>query len=161
MTQNLPDKTLLENLLSIKPGEVVIGKIVGIDEKGVPLVDYFGNPTSQSAPALTTLPLSQEHLGREVALLFAEGDLKKPVIVGLIHPVSDEVLLVEEQTNLPLEASLDGQRVIFSAQQEIVLQCGKASITLTRSGKIILRGAYVLSRSSGANKIKGASVEIN
>lgn len=161
MTQTLPDKTPLEDLLSIKPGEVVIGKMVGLDEKGVPLVDYFGNPTQQSVPALTTLPLSQEHLGREVALLFAEGDLKKPVIVGLIHPIVEKAFAAEEQTNWSLEAHLDGQRVILSAQREIVLQCGKASITLTRAGKIIIRGVHILSRASGLNRVKGAAVEIN
>lgn len=72
MTQALRDTTQLEELLTMKPGEVVIGKVVGLDEKGGPLVDYFGNPTSQSVPALTTLPLFLEHLGREAALLFVE-----------------------------------------------------------------------------------------
>ena len=41
------------------------------------------------------------------------------------------------------------------------MRCGEASITLTRAGKVLIRGAYVLSRSSGANRIKGAAVEIN
>jgi hypothetical protein len=52
-------------------------------------------------------------------------------------------------------------RLVLEAQREIVLKCGDASITLTRAGKIILRGTYVLSRSSGVNKIKGGSVQIN
>ena len=56
---------------------------------------------------------------------------------------------------------MDGERLIFRANEEIVLRCGKASITLTKAGKIILRGAYVLSRSSGVNRIKGGSVQIN
>jgi len=161
MTQALRDTTQLEELLTVKPGEVVIGKVVGLDEKGGPLVDYFGNPTSQSVPALTTLPLSSEHLGREAALLFAEGDLTKPVIVGLLYPTVDKVLFVSEPSNQPMEARLDGQRVILRAQQEIVLQCGKASITLTQAGKIIIRGAHILSRASGLNRVKGAAVEIN
>lgn len=42
-----------------------------------------------------------------------------------------------------------------------MLRCGKASITLTRSGKIILRGTYISSRSSGVIRIKGGSVQIN
>ena len=37
----------------------------------------------------------------------------------------------------------------------------KASITLTSAGKILLRGAYILNRSSGVNRIKGGSVQIN
>lgn len=53
------------------------------------------------------------------------------------------------------------ERIELVAEQEIVLRCGDASITLTKAGKIVLRGAYVLSRSSGVNKIKGGSVQIN
>lgn len=53
------------------------------------------------------------------------------------------------------------ERLVLTAEREIVLQVGKASITLTQAGKIILRGTYVLSRSSGVNRIKGGSVEIN
>jgi hypothetical protein len=51
--------------------------------------------------------------------------------------------------------------VSFEAGKEIVLRCGDASITLTRAGKILIKGAYVLSRSSGVNRIQGGAVEIN
>lgn len=59
------------------------------------------------------------------------------------------------------EAAADGRRVEIKAENEIVLRCGESSITLTKSGKIILRGAYVLSRSTGVNRIQGGSVQIN
>ena len=36
-----------------------------------------------------------------------------------------------------------------------------ARITLPREGKILLRGTYVSSRSSGVHRIHGAAVEIN
>ena len=55
----------------------------------------------------------------------------------------------------------DGEKVVVSAQRELVLRCGKASITLTSAGKILIRGAYVLTRSSGVNRIQGGSVQIN
>jgi len=42
-----------------------------------------------------------------------------------------------------------------------VLRCGDASITLTRAGKVVIQGNYILSRSSGYNKIKGAAIDIN
>jgi hypothetical protein len=42
-----------------------------------------------------------------------------------------------------------------------VFRFGQASITLTRAGKVLIRGAYLLSRSSGVNLITGGSVEIN
>lgn len=59
------------------------------------------------------------------------------------------------------EIEIDGRRMVFTAQQEIVLRCGKSSITLTRAGKIIISGEYVVSRSSGVNRIRGGSVQIN
>jgi hypothetical protein len=59
------------------------------------------------------------------------------------------------------EAVVDGEMVNIEGKEQIVLKCGKASITLTRSGKILIRGAYLLNRSSGVNRIKGGSVQIN
>jgi hypothetical protein len=60
-----------------------------------------------------------------------------------------------------MDAEVDGERLVFTAKKEIVLRCGKASITLTRAGKVLIRGIYLLSRSSGVNRIKGGSVQIN
>lgn len=154
MTRVLPEG--LENLLTIQPGEVVIGKLITFNEMGRPLVDYPANPTHQPLPALTTVSLTIEQIGQEVALLFAEGDITQPVIIGLIR--AD--LSVTAATS-PVEARVDGQRIILSANKEIVLKCGKASITLTRAGKVLIRGAYLLSRSSGVNRIKGGSVQMN
>ncbi len=57
--------------------------------------------------------------------------------------------------------SADGEELTLSAKRQITLQCGKASITLTRAGKVLIRGAYVSTRSSGVNRIKGGSVQIN
>jgi hypothetical protein len=56
---------------------------------------------------------------------------------------------------------VDGEQLIFSADKEIVLKCGKVSITLTRAGKIILGGTYLSGCSSGVNRIKGGSVQID
>ena len=60
-----------------------------------------------------------------------------------------------------VEASLGGERLEFTAGREIVFRCGDASITLTKAGKVLIQGAYLLSRSSGVNRIKGGSVQIN
>lgn len=60
-----------------------------------------------------------------------------------------------------VEARLDGKRVVLDADSEVVLRCGDASITLTRDGKILLRGTYVETFSRGVNRIKGGAVKIN
>jgi hypothetical protein len=61
----------------------------------------------------------------------------------------------------PVEARVDGKRVVLEGQDEVVLKCGEASITLKRDGKLILRGAYVETHAKGVNRIKGGSVKIN
>jgi hypothetical protein len=87
-------------------------------------------------------------------LLFADGDGARPVIVGLVRAAEDSIASSKE-------TRLGGQRLVLRAEQEIVLECGDASITLTNAGKVLIRGAYLSSRSSGVHRIKGASVDIN
>ena len=60
-----------------------------------------------------------------------------------------------------VSVDVDGERMIVSAREQLVLRCGKASITLTRSGKILIDGCYVSSRSTGMNRLKGGSVQLN
>jgi hypothetical protein len=137
---------------------VVIGVLMGFDEGGAPLVVFPGNPVEQAVPARTTARLEHDHIGSEVALMFEQGDPARPLVMGrILHP---EVAL-GAGGNQRFRATIDDQRLELRAEREIVLRCGKASITLTRAGKILLRGAYLFSRSTGVNKIKGGSVQLN
>ena len=144
---------------------VVIGTLVGLNAAGEPLVDFPANPAGAHIPARFAVTLDKGEIGREVALLFEGGAPHRPIIMGLIqHPeriqsTSSESICSEPQN--PMDAEVDGERLVFTAKKEIVLRCGKASITLTRAGKVLIRGAYLLSRSSGVNRIKGGSVQIN
>jgi hypothetical protein len=60
-----------------------------------------------------------------------------------------------------VEIDADGARMVVSAREQMVLRCGKASITLTRAGKVLIQGSYVLTRSTGVNRVKGGAVQIN
>ena len=146
--------------------EVTVGRLVGIDDRGMPMIDYPGNPAGIPLGAMCTARFDKSSIGRNAALLFADGDPAKPLIVGLIHSPLDDIVEVTELENQAfgspdLDVRADVDRVVLQADREIVLKCGKASITLTRAGKILLRGAYLLSRSSGVNRIKGGSVQLN
>lgn len=135
---------------------VVIGILLGFHENGAPLVAFPGNPEETALEARATTGLQDPDVGREVALLFEGGDPRLPLVIGVVqHPER------RTDTPTPLTADLDGERVVLSARKEIVLKCGKASITLTRAGKVLIRGAYLLSRSSGVNRVKGGSVQFN
>ena len=72
--------------------------------------------------------------------------------------VARDVMSASLQTDT---VHIDGKRVVLEGQEEVVLKCGEASITLTRNGKVVIRGKYLLSRSSGVNRILGGSVQVN
>jgi len=156
------NETKLDNQIDISAQTridgVVIGVLTGFDTEQHPMVIFPGNPSDSALLARATTVLSANDIGKEVALLFENGDPNSPMIIGRLRHTK------ETQIDLPSEPKIveaDGVRHVIEAKEEIVLKCGKASITLTKAGKIILRGAYVLSRSSGVNRIKGGSVQIN
>ena len=140
---------------AIPAGGVIVGKFAGFDDTGNPLVDFVADVSHEGIVARTIIALGKNQVGFDVVLAFEHGDLEKPIITGMLW--QPESSLAQQAP----EAQLDGERVVLTAKKEIVLRCGKASITLTRAGKVIIRGAYLLSRSSGVNSIKGGSVQIN
>lgn len=75
-------------------------------------------------------------------------------------PLLDE-LLEARVPHQEVEARVDGKRVVIEGQDEVVLSCGKASITLGRNGKVIIKGVQLESSAAGVNRIKGGSVQIN
>lgn len=133
---------------------VVVGRIVAVRESGEALVDFPGNASGSLVPARSLAPVSAADAGREVALTFEDGDAAKPIIAGMLQVAQPAPVCQHE-------LRLDDESLLLSAKKEVVLQCGNASITLTSAGKVLIRGAYLLSRSSGVNRIKGGSVQIN
>ena len=133
---------------------VVIGTLLELPHAGAPSVTYPGCPNGSGLVARCTARLTPTDIGSPVALMFEDGDPARPLVIGL--------LLGAQATPAPVASvRLDEQCLELSAEREIVLRCGKASITLTRAGKVIIQGAYLSSRSSGVNRIKGGSVQIN
>ena len=159
---------------TVAPGEIVIGTIAAIDGQGQPRVDFSGNPSREPLVALSTLGVTAAHVGRQVALLFAGGNPRSPVILGIIHsPLHDLIVGYESTVEKPTatqeppsplradEITVDGKRVVLEGKEEVVIKCGQASITLTRAGKILIRGQYLLSQANGVNRIQGGSVQVN
>lgn len=132
-----------------------LGTITSITSAGVPQVSVAGRTPMA---ALVVGQVTQAALlaayakGTQVLLTFVDGDLHQPVIVGVI---------VSPASPSPTTAKVDGRRVELTGQDEVVLTCGKASITLTRAGKVIIKGTYVSSGSQGVHRITGGSVQIN
>jgi len=134
-------------------------RFYGFDLTDHPLVTGLAEAPHEVITARSTIPLVTQHIGSEVVVLFDSGDYHRPIVVGVIQEGrrNDSA----EVAATPLSFRADGEQFVVSAEREIELRCGEASITLTRAGKVIIKGTYVISRSSGVNKIKGAAVDIN
>jgi hypothetical protein len=134
-------------------------RLHGFDLEEQPLLLGLPGLPHEIVAGRTTVSLLRHQIGSSVVVLFEQGDLRRPIVVGVLQ---DPHALPSAQVPAALvSAQVDDQKVVLTAEREIVLKCGEASITLTRAGKVLIKGTYVLSRSSGYNKIKGAAVDIN
>ena len=120
------------------------GEIIGIgpDGRAELLV-----PSLDATPvfARSLVPVTAASVGRVAAVTMMDD---QPLILGLVQPLVPEV-------------AADGERLVIDAGREMVLRCGKASITMTADGRVTIRGTQVLSRSDGPNRVQGASVQLN
>jgi len=119
-------------------------------------------PSGQVALAQTVVALSETELQQAVAarqavmLTFEDGDVDRPVILGLLAPVP------ATRTTRALAGSpgIDDV-VVIKGRSSLELRCGAASITLRQDGKVIVRGTSVISRATKENRISGGSVHFN
>lgn len=143
----------------ITDGGVAIASIDRVDGDGTAWVCV----RAKHIPILPTTTITSAQVSRAV-------ELSTPAVVAFVDGGTHAIILgflssaaIPRQTaaNELVDLTVDGRRAVITAQDEIVLRCGKSSITLTKAGKVLIRGAYLSSRSSGTNRIKGGSVQIN
>jgi hypothetical protein len=155
-------KPLLRARSSAKPRELVaaeVGELMALDAaSGTAWVRVAATPNANAVAARSTVDLHGAHIGREVLLNFIGGDASRPVIVGVF---ADTAGWPDAQTPNTVQVNADGARLLVGAKDQLVLRCGKASITLTKAGKVLIEGSYLLSRSTGVNRVKGGSVLLN
>jgi len=145
---------------------VVTGTLIGFAAEGQTPLVIFPQASAKTSAATATaavaaasiVDLHGSHIGRQVVLQFENGDPGRPIIMGWLRAQA-QWPLAEQPGQVEVDA--DGERLIIGAKQQLVLKCGKASITLTKAGKVIINGTYVSNRSSGVMRIKGGSVQLN
>ncbi len=146
-----------------------IGRIVQSDNPAIILVQY-GDLDPKQAKLTASINRSEvigsHNAGREVLLLFENGDPEKPIIIDLMQNPIEEIIDMEafsqdQSEKKSIETVVDDKGIILEAKKQITLKCGKGSITIKEDGKIVVRGTNLISRSSGMNRIKGGSVDIN
>lgn len=158
MKQPIVDESTPDHAEEVAFPSAIRGVLTGFSETGEPLVDFGGNPAETPISAGSTVSLSLSDVTREALLVFEDGDARRPIVIGILQSPG---VRSDLQLTSPVAMTADDERITLSATKEIVMSCGQASITLTRAGKVLIRGAYVLTRSSGVNRIKGGSVQIN
>lgn len=138
----------------------VTARFHGFDLEDRLLVSGTPSLPHEILAARSTVPLRRSDIGSTVVLLFDGGDVRQPIVVGVVRDRQQAQEDVQQTAPL-VTVHADDDRFVVSAEREITFRCGEASITLTRAGKVIIEGAYIISQSSGYNKIKGAAVDIN
>lgn len=160
---------LLQGLLGRRPARplsfeprhgVTVGELIGLRDGAVgPLVRYAGQPGTAALAARTTVALLPGHVGRALVLAFEQGDPMRPIVMGLVHDQAADTASALAAAQVDVDA--DGTRMTIAAREQLVLRCGKASITLTQAGKVLIRGHYVSSTAEGMNRIRGGAIQLN
>ena len=141
-------------------GVAVVGRLHGFDLEERPLIADVAQCPGRVLTGRSTVALQRAMLGSGVVLLFEGGEVDRPIIIGVMQDPAPADAPTQGAA-APVSVHADDERFVVTAEREIVLRCGEASITLTRAGKVIIKGNYILSRATGYNKIKGAAIDIN
>lgn len=144
-----------------------LGRVASF-EHGELRVDFDGNRNGPFA-ARVSASLDDAALAvaardrQEALLLFENGDPTRPIVVALLRSATPlvDALLAGPLPQAEKVARLDGRRVELVGQDEVVLRCGKASLTLRRDGKVVLRGVNVVTQADHVHKVRGGKVQIN
>jgi len=131
-----------------------IGVVRSVDDDGRPRVELADGSTSTPVPLWSGTEIDWRGcIGARALVAPATPRCPVALLVGLVDrpaPRPDPVPARRVEKVRHLRAS-----------EELILECGKAKISLRADGRVVILGGYLLSRASGVNKIKGGSVEIN
>ncbi|NBN46023.1 hypothetical protein GWJ05_09500 [Proteus sp. G2626] len=119
------------------------------------------NECEKPIPALSLAPVSNSDIGKICAIQFINGNIKNPLIIGLIQQKITTKNTKEKEINLNKMNKESNGKLYLKADKEIIIQCGKSSLTMTSDGFIQIRALYIDNYATSTNRIKGGSVQIN
>ena len=138
-----------------------------IDDEGTLYVSMY-HAAGPICPCDVLLPAGGPAIvlnpGERVLFVPPDHDGERGCVLGTIGRYTVTSPAIDQPVSSTVASQPTGpheQVLQLCADKRISLTCGEASITLTAEGAILIRGAKVVSRSKGLNRIKGASVLIN
>ncbi|MBI4566215.1 MAG: hypothetical protein HY716_16135 [Planctomycetes bacterium] len=142
---------MIKPLADPAAGHLALAVVERIEEDGrlrVRLPGQAAEPARSVAGVTRELLERTRAAGHHAAVVARIGD--EAVVLGVLA------------SSVPAgEARVDAKKVVLTGEEEVTLRCGKAAITLTKAGKVLIRGEYVLTHAGGVNRIRGSSVQIN
>jgi hypothetical protein len=149
-------------------GEWLVGTQVarGIIREVSPKGSFFVQPEGDPSVLVECdVLVSAGALGLGTAVLFCPPTATdgRGCVLGAVGPygVSAVPKTTEPTSDESMSLVADKTTIELTAETKLVLKCGEGSISIGKDGTIIIKGARILSRSKGVNKIKGAAVQIN
>src|SRR5699024_2807240 len=107
--------------------------------------------SAQAIPARSLVRFEPADIGAELALLFEDGDMARPLVIGrIVGPIPQGPSVVR-----------DGEPLRITAQQRLELRCGEESSVMEADGHVTIRGTYLVSHASASNRIRGGSINLN
>jgi len=158
---------------------VLIVRVVAVhDDATVDVEVEPGGAITGVLRAIATVAVGPDQVGRRGVVTMAAngGPSGQPsrdgetlrgtaILLGLVQEPLSEILEARVDApsarEVPFDLEVDEERVVLEASREVVLRCGESSITLKKDGRVLIRGSHVVSRSTGPNKVKGASIQLN
>lgn len=146
--------------------EIRRGWLRGIEEDGTLLVaPDQSSRTIYRCDMLLQLGGVSTVLGPGERVIFVPPDDANPrgCVLGTIGRYTVSSAVIPEGLNPPAASNPETRERILNlaADEKISIACGEASITLQADGAVMLRGVKIVTRATGQNRIKGASVQIN
>ena len=137
----------------------LVGRLVALADGGArPLVAWPGQAGAAALSARSTVDLLPHQIGLDVLLTFDDGDRAKPIVIGVLRGQQAELPAQLPSTVL---VESDGQRVMVTARDELVLRCGRSSITMGADGRMTLKADVIVSEAAELNRVRGGSVQLN
>ena len=133
------------------PASLCVGRIVAVESSDRVLVAVGGRDEPLRARPIAIVTAAD--VGREAVVTFELGHVDKPIVLGILGASPFE----EDAGSVTVKR----ERLLLEGRDQVVIRCGSASITLTESGKILIKGDYISTRAIGTHRIRGGSVQIN